>query len=49
MCFNPHAKEFITPLTFHSFKNAVFSEFTTDEENPRWNDHVSLLYGQIYL
>lgn len=47
----PHAKEFITPLTLSTLsKNEVFSEFTSDEENPRWNDHVSLaLWADIFI
>jgi phosphopantothenoylcysteine decarboxylase/phosphopantothenate--cysteine ligase len=39
----PASKDFITPLTLATLsKNEVFSEFTSEEENPRWNDHVDL-------
>ena len=45
------SKDFITPLTLSTLsKNEVFSEFTTNEENPRWNDHVSLgLWADIFI
>jgi phosphopantothenoylcysteine decarboxylase/phosphopantothenate--cysteine ligase len=47
----PASKDFITPLTLSTLsKNEVFSEFTTNEENPRWNDHVSLgLWADIFI
>jgi phosphopantothenoylcysteine decarboxylase/phosphopantothenate--cysteine ligase len=47
----PASKDFITPLTLSTLsKNEVYSEFTTDEENPRWNDHVSLgLWADIFI
>lgn len=47
----PASKSFITPLTLSTLSNnEVFSEFTTDEENPRWNDHVSLaLWADIFV
>lgn len=47
----PASKSFITPLTLSTLsKNEVFSEFTTDEENPRWNDHVSLgLWADLFV
>mgnify|MGYP001337543598 CR=1 FL=1 len=47
----PNAKNFITPLTLSTLsKNEVFSEFTTDEDNPRWNDHVALgLWADIFI
>ena len=47
----PASKNFITPLTLSTVsKNEVFSEFTTDEENPRWNDHVSLgLWADFFI
>lgn len=39
----PAAKQFISPLTLATLsKNEVFSSLTTEEENPRWNDHVLL-------
>jgi len=39
----PSAKDFITPLTLSTLsKNEVFSTFTSDEDHPRWNDHVQL-------
>ena len=47
----PASKTFITPLTLSTLsKNEVFSEFTSDEENPRWNDHVSLaLWADFFV
>jgi len=47
----PASKTFITPLTLSTLsKNEVFSEFTSDEENPRWNDHVSLaLWADLFI
>ena len=47
----PASKDFITPLTLSTLsKNEVFSEFTTDKENPRWNDHVSLgLWADLFI
>lgn len=47
----PSSKEFVTPLTLSTLsKNEVFSEFTTDEENPRWNDHVELgLWADLFI
>lgn len=47
----PSSKSFITPLTLSTLsKNEVFSEFTSDEENPRWNDHVKLaLWADLFL
>ena len=47
----PSAKNFITPLTLSTLsKNEVFSEFTTDEDNPRWNDHVQLgLWADLFI
>ena len=47
----PASKNFITSLTLSTLsKNEVFSEFTTNEENPRWNDHVSLgLWADLYI
>ena len=46
----PASKTFVTPLTLSTLsKNEVFSEFTSDEENPRWNDHVSLALWADYL
>tara|TARA_B110000971_G_C20037448_1_gene515264 strand:- start:3686 stop:4888 length:1203 start_codon:yes stop_codon:yes gene_type:complete len=47
----PASKNFITPLTLSTLsKNEVFSEFTTDEENPRWNDHVTLgLWADVFI
>jgi phosphopantothenoylcysteine decarboxylase/phosphopantothenate--cysteine ligase len=47
----PASKNFITPLTLSTLsKNDVFSEFTTEEENPRWNDHVTLgLWADIFI
>lgn len=47
----PASKNFITPLTLSTLsKNEVFSEFTTDEDNPRWNDHVSLgLWADLFI
>lgn len=47
----PASKSFITPLTLSTLsQNEVFSEFTTDEENPRWNDHVSLgLWADYFI
>lgn len=47
----PASKNFITPLTLATLsKNEVFSEFTTDEENPRWNDHVTLgLWADLFI
>lgn len=39
----PASKNFITPLTLATLsKNEVLSELITDEDNPRWNDHVNL-------
>lgn len=47
----PSSKSFITPLTLSTLsKNQVYSEFTSDEENPRWNDHVKLaLWADFFL
>lgn len=47
----PSSKKFITPLTLSTLsKNEVYSEFTSDEENPRWNDHVKLaLWADFFL
>jgi len=47
----PASKTFITPLTLSTLsKNEVFSEFTSDEDNPRWNDHVSLaLWADLFI
>ena len=47
----PNSKCFITPLTLSTLsKNEVYSEFTSDEENPRWNDHVKLaLWADLFL
>ena len=47
----PASKNFITPLTLSTLsKNEVFSEFTSDEENPRWNDHVTLgLWADVFI
>ena len=47
----PASRDFITPLTLSTLsKNDVFSEFTTNEDNPRWNDHVSLgLWADIFI
>ena len=47
----PASKDFITPLTLSTLsKNEVFSTFTTDKENPRWNDHVSLgLWADFFI
>lgn len=47
----PASKNFITPLTLSTLsKNEVFSEFTTEEDNPRWNDHVSLgLWADLFI
>ena len=47
----PASKNFITPLTLSTLsKNEVFSEFTTDKENPRWNDHVALgLWADLFI
>lgn len=47
----PASKQFVTPLTLATLsKNEVFAEFTTDEENPRWNDHVQLgLWADIFV
>ena len=47
----PASKNFITTLTLSTLSNnEVFSEFTTDEENPRWNDHVSLgLWADLFI
>lgn len=39
----PAAKDFISPLTLSTLsRNEVFSSFTSEEENPRWNNHVQL-------
>ena len=48
---NSSSKSFITPLTLSTLsKNEVYSEFTSDEENPRWNDHVKLaLWADLFL
>ena len=45
------SKNFITPLTLSTLsKNEVYSEFTTDSENPRWNDHVKLaIWADLFL
>ena len=45
------SKSFITPLTLSTLsKNEVYSEFTTDKENPRWNDHVKLaIWADLFL
>ena len=47
----PSSKSFITPLTLSTLSNnEVYSEFTSDEENPRWNDHVKLaLWADLFL
>ena len=47
----PSSKNFITPLTLSTLsKNEVYSEFTSDEENPRWNDHVKLaLWADLFI
>ena len=47
----PASKTFITPLTLSTLsKNEVFSEFSSDEDNPRWNDHVSLaLWADLFI
>ena len=47
----PSSKNFITSLTLSTLsKNEVYSEFTTDEENPRWNDHVKLaLWADLFI
>ena len=47
----PSSKSFVTPLTLSTLsKNEVYSEFTSDEENPRWNDHVKLaLWADFFL
>ena len=47
----PSSKKFITPLTLSTLsKNEVYSEFTSDEENPRWNDHVKLaLWADLFI
>tara|TARA_B100001741_G_scaffold279249_1_gene251748 strand:- start:6214 stop:7416 length:1203 start_codon:yes stop_codon:yes gene_type:complete len=47
----PSSKKFITPLTLSTLsKNEVYSKFTSDEENPRWNDHVKLaLWADLYI
>ena len=47
----PSSKSFITPLTLSTLsKNEVYSEFTSDEDNPRWNDHVKLaLWAHLFL
>ena len=47
----PSSKKFITPLTLSTLsKNEVYSEFTSDEKNPRWNDHVKLaLWADFFL
>ncbi|MAZ31333.1 MAG: bifunctional phosphopantothenoylcysteine decarboxylase/phosphopantothenate--cysteine ligase CoaBC [Flavobacteriales bacterium] len=39
----PAAKDFISPLVLSTLsRNEVFSSFTSEEENPRWNNHVQL-------
>ena len=47
----PSSKSFITPLTLSTLsKNEVYSEFTSDEENPRWKDHVKLaLWADLFI
>ena len=47
----PSSKSFITPLTLSTLsKNEVYSEFTSDEDNPRWNNHVKLaLWADLFL
>lgn len=47
----PSSKSFITPLTLSTLsKNEVYSEFTSDDKNPRWNDHVKLaLWADFFL
>lgn len=37
------ALDFVTPLTLSTLsKNAVFSDFTEDEDSGKWNNHVNL-------
>ena len=46
----PAAKEFVSTLTLSTLsKNEVFSSLITEEENPRWNDHVSLGIWADYM
>ncbi len=47
----PNSKSFITPLTLSTLsKNKVYSEFTSDEKNPSWNDHVKLaLWADLFI
>jgi len=47
----PASKNFITPLTLATLsKNEVLSELITDEDNPRWNDHVNLgLWADLFI
>ena len=47
----PNPKSFITPLTLSTLsKNKVYSEFTSDEKNPSWNDHVKLaLWADLFI
>lgn len=46
----PHAKDFITPLTFATLSgNPVFTDFF-DPENGNWNSHVGLaLWADVFL
>src|SRR5690606_14559115 len=45
------AKDFVTTLTLSTLsKNEVYSAFTTDEENPAWNNHVELaLWADLFI
>ena len=46
----PAAKEFVSTLTLSTLsKNEVFSSLITEEENPRWNDHVRLGIWADYM
>src|SRR5690606_26112535 len=47
----PSAKDFVTPLTLSTLsKNEVYSTFTTDQENPAWNNHVDFaLWADLFI
>lgn len=47
----PAAKDFVTPLTLSTLsKHEVYTTFTTDEENPSWNNHVELaLWADLFI
>lgn len=47
----PASKDFVTPLTLSTLsKNEVYSTFTTDQENPAWNNHVDFaLWADLFI